>query len=155
MIIIDSSPSLGDETLAVMLASDELVVVSTPDYPTLSMTLKAVKKAKQRDARISGIILNKVHNKDFEIPLKDIEETIDLPVLAAIPHDLNVLRALSQFVPSVDFKKNSRGSEEFRRLAAAMVGERYKPLQLKRFLRWINPQQQDINREVYYSQVFK
>jgi len=26
---------------------------------------------------------------------------------------------------------------------------------MKRFLRWINPQQQDINREVYYSQVFK
>ena len=45
-ILVDSSPALNDETLAVINASDELFVVSTPDYSTLTMTLKAIKLAK-------------------------------------------------------------------------------------------------------------
>ena len=45
--MIDSSPALNDETLAVMLASDEIFIVTTPDYPTLSMTLKSIKDARQ------------------------------------------------------------------------------------------------------------
>jgi septum site-determining protein MinD len=154
VVLIDSSPALNDETLAVMLASDELVVVTTPDYPTLSTTLKAVKKAQQRDAPIVGLILNKVHDKNFEISLEDIENTLDLPILAVIPHDLNVLKALSQFIPSTDFKKNSKSSEEYRRLAASLLGERYKPTKLKKLFRWINPKKQDINREIYYNNVF-
>jgi len=40
-IIIDSSPNLNDELLSTILASDLLFVVSTPDYPTLSCSLKA------------------------------------------------------------------------------------------------------------------
>src|SRR3989344_7179133 len=40
-VIIDSSPSLNDELLSTMLASDNLFVVTTPDYPTLSCSLKA------------------------------------------------------------------------------------------------------------------
>jgi septum site-determining protein MinD len=155
IILIDSSPSLGDETLATMLASDELIVVTTPDYPTLSSTLKAIKRAKQRDAPISGLILNKVHKKNFEISLEDVEGTLDLPVLAVIPHDVNILKALSQFQTLVDYKNKSAGSEEFKRLAASLCGERYKPLKLKNLFKWLSPSKQDINREIYYKRVFK
>ena len=49
VILIDSSPSLDEETLAVLLASDEIFVITTPDHPTLSTTLKAINLAKQRD----------------------------------------------------------------------------------------------------------
>ena len=42
-IIIDSSPTLNEEILSTMLASDNLFVVSTPDYPTLSCSLRAAK----------------------------------------------------------------------------------------------------------------
>jgi len=63
VILIDSSPSLNEETLAVILASDELLVVTTPDYPTLGMTMKSVKIARQRGTPISGLIINKVYKK--------------------------------------------------------------------------------------------
>src|SRR4030042_5809770 len=63
-ILIDSSPSLDNETLGAMIASDEILVVTTPDHPTLSTTMKALKLAKQRGTPISGIILNKVHNRN-------------------------------------------------------------------------------------------
>ena len=68
-IIIDSSPSLNEELLSTILASDHLFVVSTPDYPTLSCSLKTAHLAKQRGKPISGIIINKLRlhlqNKNY------------------------------------------------------------------------------------------
>lgn len=153
-VIIDSSPSLNDDTLAVMNASDGLFVVTTPDHPTLSTTLKASKLAKQRGVPILGLILNKVHNKNFELSLGDIENTTEIPVMAAVPYDLNILRALSAFIPSTSYRPKSESSDEFKRLASTLVGEKYKPIRLKRFFRWVNPKRQDINRTVFYESVF-
>lgn len=153
-ILIDSSPTLNEETQAVMLASDGLLVVTTPDYPTLSATLKAIKFAKQRGTNIEGLILNKVHNKNFELSLTDIEETVGIPVMAVIPHDINILKALSEFTPPTSYKPKSKGSFEYKKLAAALIGERYKPLRLRNLFR-ITPKRQDINREIFYTRVFR
>ena len=154
IILIDSSPSLDEETLAVILASDQIITVTTPDHPTLSATIKAVKLAKQRGAQISGIVLNKVHNKDFEISLKDIEEVLGIPVLAVIPYDTNSLKALSNMEPSVTHKPYSKGSVEYKKLAAVLVGEKYKPFSFRDFF-GIPPKREEINREIFYNRVFK
>lgn len=155
VVLIDSSPNLGQETLAVMLASDELIVVTTPDLPTLGTTMKAIKLAKQRGTPISGLILNKVYDKKFEVPLKDIEETLELPVLAVIPHDVSVLRALSEFEPSTKQNPSSKASDEYKRLACVLIGERYKDHGVRRFLRWMHPEKQEVNRVLFYENLFK
>ena len=84
IILIDSSPALNEETLATMIASDEILVVTTPDIPTLSTTLKAVKLAKQRKVPLrdaAHAVLSRDHQAqlvsldwDFE-QLKDITKT--------------------------------------------------------------------------------
>ncbi|MFH1801710.1 MAG: AAA family ATPase [archaeon] len=152
--LIDSSPAMNDETLGAMLASDELFVVTTPDFPTLSNTLKAIKLAQQRGIKINGIILNKVYNKNFEIPLADIEKTTEIPILAVIPHDLNAMKSLFNSVPLTTYKPNSEGSIEYKKLAAALIGEKYKPFNLSNFFH-ITPKRQEINREVFYKRVFE
>lgn len=154
-ILYDSSPALNDETLGVMMASDGLIVVTTPDHPTLSTTIKAVNMAKERGTPIDGLIINKVHKKRFEVPTHHVEETLEVPVMAVIPYDVNVLKALSEFRPSVDHMPKSEASEEYKKLAAAMVGEKYKSSKLKRFFKWINPKKQDINRLILYESMFK
>jgi len=155
IILIDSSPSLNEETLAVMLASDEILVVTTPDHPTLSATIKAIKLAKQRGTPISGLILNKVHNKNFEISLEDIEETLEVPVLAIIPYDINVLKSLSNMEPYTTFKPKSKGSIEYKKLASALIGQKYKQTRLRDFFSKITPKRQEINREIFYKRIFK
>lgn len=154
-ILIDSSPSLNDETLAAMLASDYILVVTTPDYPTLSMTLKAIKIAKQRGIPIAGLILNKVYNKNFELDFDDVEKTAEVPILGVIPHDVKIMKALAHAIPSTLYKPRSKASKEYKRLAAALIGERYEPLKLRKMMGWINPNKQDINREIFYDRVFK
>ncbi len=153
VILFDSSPALNEETLAVMLASDSLFVVTTPDYPSLSTTIKAIKEAKQRGTSIHGLILNKVNNKNFDISLNEIEKIAEVPVLAVLPYDINCLKALSELVPFADYKPNSEGSRELRKLAAALIGEKGKEKGFKRIFRFI-PKKQDINREVFYESFF-
>ncbi len=152
VILIDSSPSLNEETLATMLASDELFVVTTPDFPTLSTTMKAVKLAKQRGTPVSGLILNKSYGKSFELSLDEIEETANIPVLAVIPYNVEFLKSLSNFSPFTSYSR-SEGSVEFKKLAAAILGEKYNPWRLKDFLKF-KPERQEINRELFYKRVF-
>ena len=125
LILVDSSPNLNDEVLATMIASDELLVVTTPDYPTLSTTLRAVKLAKQKRTPITGIILNKVRNKGFELSLEEIEDAAGVPVLSVLPDDINVLEALSATTPVALHKGMSNASIELKKLAASLVGESF------------------------------
>lgn len=154
IILIDSSPALNEETLAVMLASDKILMITTPDLPTMATTLKATRLAKTRGTPIVGLVINKAHNRHFELTPKEIEETARVPVMAVIPHDMKILESLSQFEPSTIYKPNSKSSQEYKKLAAMLVGEKHHPLKLRTFLRWINPSRQDINRTIFYEQVF-
>ena len=155
IILIDSSPSLDEETLAVMLASDEILVVTTPDHPTLSATIKAIKLAKQRGTPISGIILNKVHNKKFEISLDNVEKTLEIPVLAVIPYDTSILKSLSKMKAYPSYKPKSKGSLEYKKLASALIGQKYPQAKLKDIFKKITPKKQEINRELFYKRVFE
>lgn len=154
VILIDSSPSMDKETLAVISASDELLVVTTPDYSTLSMTLKSINLAKKKGVPITGLILNKVHNKNFELKLEDIEKTSEVPIMAVIPHDVNVLKSQAHFLPLSYMKPRSEGSIEYKKLASILTGVRYKDG--RRFLsfRLSSPKRQEINRTIFYESMF-
>ena len=155
VIVIDSSPALDEETLGVILASDGILVVTTPDHPTMANTLRAVKLAKQRGTPIIGLVLNKVYNKNFELSMAKMEDCLDIPVMAVIPHDLGFLESLSEFTSYPSFKPKSKASEEFRKLAALVMGEKYDTPRLRNFFGWIAPERQEINRQIYYEEMFK
>ncbi len=125
IVLIDSSPTLNEEILSTMIASDELLVVTSPDYPTLSTTLRAVRLAKQKKTPITGLILNKVRGKKFELTIHDIEKAAETSVLAVLPDDIKVLEALSLTAPAAVHFDKSNAVIEYRKLAAALVGEKH------------------------------
>lgn len=124
-IILDSSPTLNEELLSAMVASDKLLVVSTPDYPTLSSTLHAVKTAKEKKTPIVGLVLNKCRNKHFELEVEEIENATQVPVLAVLPDDLQLLEAVAYATPAPLHAPLANAVIEYRKLAAAMVGQEY------------------------------
>tara|TARA_B100000315_G_scaffold241082_1_gene261588 strand:+ start:3135 stop:3926 length:792 start_codon:yes stop_codon:yes gene_type:complete len=154
VILIDSSPALNEESLSAMLASDEIIIVTTPDLPTLTSTLKIVKLIKQRGIPISGLIINKTHDKDFELSLNEIEEVVEVPVLAIVPYDINVQRASSKAIPSTSYKPKSKSSVEYKKLAGTLMGVKYKQGKFKDFFK-MTPKRHEINREIFYERVFK
>jgi MinD-like ATPase involved in chromosome partitioning or flagellar assembly len=126
IILLDSSPTLNEEILSTMIAADDLFVVTTPDHVTLSTTMRAVKIAKQRKTPISGLILNKVKGKKFELTMHEIEEAAGVPILAILPDEIKVLEALSKTTPISDHAKRKEISHEYKKLAACIIGEDYK-----------------------------
>lgn len=125
LILIDSSPNLNDEMLSTMIASDMLLVVTSPDYPTLSATLRAVRLAKQKKTPISGLILNRVRNKTFELSIKDIEEAAEVPIISVLPEDIKVPESIANTKPVTLHKPKSNSAVEYKKLAASLVGEKY------------------------------
>ncbi len=152
VILIDSSPTLNEEMLATMIAADELLVVSSPDYPTLSCTMRAVKVAKMKKTPITGIVLNRVRGKKYELTLDDIEQSVDVPVVSIIPEDEMVLEALSLTKPAVMHAPGRNVSVEYKKLAGCLIGEQYKDTRLwpkiRNFFVVDDIKKDDVNRTI-------
>ena len=121
-ILIDSSPNVNEEMLSTIIASDELIVVTSPDYPTLSCTMHAVKVAKERKTPITGLVLNKVREKKFELSVEDIEKSTGVPVLSVIRDDVKVLEALSKTTPATLFAPKKKFAAGYNDLASKITG---------------------------------
>lgn len=151
-VLIDSSPNLNEEMLATIIASDEIFVVTSPDYPTLSTTMRAVKLAKDKGTSINGLILNKVRNKNFELKIEDIEDATGVPVMAVLLDDVKMLEALAELRPSTLKNYNADTTVEFNKLAAALLNEDYKDERFGtkfRNLFGVRSTKQDFNRAVF------
>jgi septum site-determining protein MinD len=121
LILIDSSPSLNDEILSTFDTSDELLIISSPDYPTLSSTFHAIKLAKKKNTPIKGLVLNKIRNKKFELKELEIEGITGVEIIAAIPDDEKVLEALANSKPVVIHEPRSPAAKEFKKLASLLI----------------------------------
>ncbi|PIN92885.1 hypothetical protein COU54_05175 [Candidatus Pacearchaeota archaeon CG10_big_fil_rev_8_21_14_0_10_31_24] len=154
-VIIDGSPSLNDELLSTILASDLLFVVSTPDYPTLSCSIRAAKLAKLRGKPIAGILLNKVRDPNFELSIKEIESATDIPVVARILDEKIHTRALFNRVPVSLAYKNSNFAREINNLGR-VIAEKKRRKSVFDFI--FGKKLEEVNREVLrenlYTNVF-
>jgi len=149
IVLIDSSPTLNEEILSTMIASDELLVVTSPDYPTLSTTLRAVRLAKQKKTPITGLVLNKVRNKKFELAVHDIEHSAETPVLAVLPDDVKLLESVALADPAAFDRSNA--VIEYKKLAACLVGEKFYDSRIShRVRRFFSKElpREEVNREV-------
>jgi septum site-determining protein MinD len=151
IILLDSSPNLNDEIKSVMLAADELIVVTNPDYPTLSTTMHAVKVARTKKIPIVGLVLNRVRNKSFELSIEEIEKASSVPIIGILSEDINVPASIANTIPTVMNNPQGNVSVEMKKLAAAILNENYAdPRLLPRLRRLFNkePGKAEVNRDL-------
>lgn len=156
-VILDSAPSLNDELFSVLYAADELFLISTPDYPTLSCAIKLARITKSRNQKISGIIVNRIVDTNYQLSLSEIQESTGIPVVVLLPEDKSVLRALSQRIPVSLFAARSKFSRELSKLTDSLVGnEEERPFFQRVFSKDLSPV--EVNREVlrehFYTSIF-
>jgi pilus assembly protein CpaE len=121
-IIIDSSPNY-EEMKPVVAAADEIFVVTTPDHVTLGTSLKASKVAMEQNTPISGIVINKINHPKYEMSLPEVEEVMDVPVVAKINHDKRFTEAMYYNQPMNVYKNRGGVSEEVKKFASAICGQ--------------------------------
>lgn len=138
VILLDGSPGLGREAMACLKACDEVLYVTAPYVPSVIDIVKYQEIVVTLNLKPIGIVLNAVDKARYEMNSKEVEELTRLPVLASIPYDKNVKKALSLKMPIVMLNKNSPASKEIIKFAAKLVNEEYTPeSSFSRIMEWL------------------
>jgi len=124
-ILVDSAPGLDLELVGAIEASDEVIIISSLDFPTISTTLKAIKLSEELKVSIRGVILNRVRGEDYELTLPFVEDTLKTPIIGVVPEDEAVLKSISAKTPVVFYMPASPASLAIRKIAATLIGEEY------------------------------
>ncbi|HLC53807.1 MAG TPA: cell division ATPase MinD, partial [Candidatus Nanoarchaeia archaeon] len=93
-IIYDSAAGLGEEALAALEAADELIIVTNPEIPAVTDALKASKVIEELGKEVKGVIITRVRGTKTEMPISNVRDMLELPIIGIIPEDLAVQKAL-------------------------------------------------------------
>lgn len=138
IVLVDSAAGLGREALAALEASDELLLLTNPELPSVADALKAAKLATQLGTKVGGLVINRVSGQKFEMSEDAIRSMLDgMQVLASIPEDRAVQHAISRRVPLVQYAPHAKASRAVRKLAHYIAGRYYRePPWYSSLLRW-------------------
>lgn len=125
VVLIDSGAGLGADLKSVIALADDAIIVTTPDIPSVTDSLKTIKIAQKLGTNILGIVVTKVNNDNLEMTLKNIETILEKPIIGVIPEDITVKKSLYLKNPVNFTHPNAKSSVAYKKLAAKLIGERY------------------------------
>ncbi len=122
IILLDSAPCLGKEARMTLDVSEELLFVTTPYVPSVMDTIRTKEMIEASKTKL-GIVLNMIENVRHELTVKEIENLTEMPVLAQIPYDRNILKSLAAKQPVVTYNPQCKASKQFLKLGKEITGE--------------------------------
>lgn len=141
---MDCAAGLGREAISALSASDEAMIITNPDLPSVADALKVIKIAQESNVQLLGTVVNRIKNTKNELTQSEISNILGIPIIAEIPEDNNVATSIALKRPIIEYAPNSPAAIEIRKLAAWLTGKRYEPPKLTgsknlffRFVEWI------------------
>ena len=122
-VIYDSAAGLGEEAIAAMEAADDLIIVTNPEIPAVTDALKTSKLIEQLGKEVKGVIVTRVKGRKTEMPIENIRDMLELPILGVIPEDGNMQNSLVMKDAILHTHPKSRASRAYRRIAAKIIGK--------------------------------
>ena len=122
-IIFDSAAGFSQEAIDVIDAAEEIIVVTNPEMPAVTDSLKAVKVARERGKEVFGIIITRHQNARYEMPLSSIKSMLEANIIGVIPEDKAVKEALTKRDAVVHTHPRSRVSKKYMEIARKISGE--------------------------------
>lgn len=124
-VIIDTPPGLGKETEQAIQTANQTLIVTNPEMTAITEALKIIKKTKQENVKVFGIVLNRVTGQEHELTKENVEKILGHKVIAVIEEDDYIKKSLKQKHPVTHLYPNSKSAISFKKLAAQLVGEEY------------------------------
>ncbi len=124
IVLLDCAAGLDSEAISAIKASDELLIVTTPELPAVADAYKLVEFAESNWIPITGVIVNKEDKgqKYKDITIDDVEEILGRRVIEVIPKEELVGQSVNLKKPIVNLYPNSKSGTSFMRLAYQLVG---------------------------------
>jgi len=121
-VIYDSAAGLGNEAIAAMESADELIIVTNPEIPAVTDALKTNKLAEQLGKSVRGVILTRSSGLKNEMPVENVQDMLELPILGVIPEDSDVRNSLLMKDALVHTHPRSRAARAYKKIAAKIAG---------------------------------
>ena len=129
ILLIDAPAGLEKDALSAIAAAQEMILVTTPEVPSISDALKTKIVANKLGVEIIGVVVNREqHDKTF-LTISEIETILEVPVISVVPDDPEVSRAAAFGEPIVVKNPKSPTSNAIMQLGADLVGEEYHPIE--------------------------
>jgi septum site-determining protein MinD len=122
-VLIDAAAGTDEEVQAAVEASDEVLLVSHPELPSLTNCLGAKKLAEQLDREILGLVLNSVRGEQSEVDKDEIKDLIETEIIGEIPDHKHVREGIALREPVVSYKPKSEVSHSIKDVAHRVRGE--------------------------------
>ena len=120
-LLLDCAPGFGREAVAAMKSCDEMLMVTSPHMPSVMDIVRCRHFADSRGIRTLGTALNMTGRGGGELKAKDVESITGIRVLASIPYDKKVTKALGSGMPVSMHSKRSKASKKIAEVAKAIL----------------------------------
>ncbi len=124
-ILIDAPSGFNDLVKEILSFSNEIVVITNPDLPSVVDAYKIIKYSEENNFFVKGVVLNKYFKKS-ELSKQDVELILNRPILGIIPEDKNIRLSLKERIPIVLYKPKSLSAKGFRNIAYSVSGLNYR-----------------------------
>lgn len=121
VVLIDSAAGLGREALAAIKSCDEIIILTNPELPSLTDALKASKLCNELKKEVLGVVVAKTNSRNVDLPLKDIEKVLEIPIIGIIPEDRAVKFAQADKEAVVHYSPKSAAAIQYKKLAANVL----------------------------------
>lgn len=137
--ILDGAPGLDREAQASIKLADEILIVTTPELPSVAQSLKTIRFAQRHSKKITGVVLTRAgHNLDLK--MKNIQTILEHPIIGIIPEDPYIKKALVKREPVVYVFPHAPSSTAYKKLALYLTGYHdqvnAEVAPVYRFMRW-------------------
>jgi septum site-determining protein MinD len=124
-VIFDAAAGLGEEAVSSMEAADALVLVTNPEIPAVTDALKTAKLAEEMGKEIMGVIVTRSRGLKSEMPLSNIKEMLDLPILGVVPEERRMQEALAEKDALLHTHPRTKAAQAYKKIAAKIAGVSY------------------------------
>ena len=118
VLIVDAAPGIGCPVIASITGADYVVAVTEPT-PAARRNLERLSKVIKHFGVPTGVVTNRCgFSRDFESALKDwVVRELGFQFLGEIPIDYEVVKALVQMKPIIDFNPDAQASKAITAIA--------------------------------------
>ncbi|MCF7865852.1 P-loop NTPase [Candidatus Woesearchaeota archaeon] len=121
-LIIDGSPGLGRESTQLINISDEILVVTNQDTPSLVDAKRLINMVKRQGKTITGVIITKYKKRKYRLSKDEISEFLEVPILATIKEDKRFEKTINKKTPYIHLYPKAKASQGYYKIAEAITG---------------------------------
>lgn len=125
-VIIDTEAGFNKDTVDIIKNGTDIILVTTPDFVSVTETLKLLKVIKQNEVqKILGIVVNKYTGKGSDMKIENIQTLLGEKIIGVIPDHKSIKESLKLKHPVIYSSPSAPTSEAFEKLACNIIGKKY------------------------------